>query len=248
MDNDSFEAEHRAREYFHDLRLLQGAWPIVRVDGRSFSKFTEERFAKPFDERFSVMMVAAATALVEALGGVLAYTESDEISVLLPQGWDLFGRKVEKVVSISAGVASAAFTAAAGEPAHFDSRVWLGTSVEDVVAYFSWRQADAARCALNGWCYWTMRNGGATAREATRKLERATVSDKNELLFERGVNFNDVPAWQRRGILLAWQEVDHVGHNPVTGEDVPTTRRRLTASRDLPMGEAFRELIASIVG
>lgn len=170
MDIDRFESEHRAREYFHDLRLLPGAWTIVRVDGRSFSKFTEERFTKPFDERFSEMMVSAETALVEQLGGVVAYTESDEISVLLPQGWDLFGRKVEKVVSISAGVTSAAFTAAAGEPAHFDGRVWLGTSIEDVVANFSWRQADAARCALNGGCYWTLRNSGATAREATRKL------------------------------------------------------------------------------
>jgi hypothetical protein len=50
---------------------------------------------------------------------------------------DLFGRGVEKIVSISTGIASAAFTHAAGEPAHFDSRVWIGTSTTDVVDYFS---------------------------------------------------------------------------------------------------------------
>lgn len=248
MDSDSFEAMHREREYFHGLRLLPGAWTIIRVDGRSFSRFTEARFDKPFDPRFSEMMQAAAAELMTQLGGVAAFTESDEISVLLPREWDLFGRKVEKVVSISAGIASASFTLAASEPAHFDSRVWLGTSEDDVVGYFSWRQADAARCALNGWCYWTLRKNGATPKEATRRLERATVSMKNELLFEHGINFNDVPVWQRRGILLRWNEVDHVGHNPVTGESVPTTRRRLTTVADLPKGEGFRELIASIVG
>lgn len=247
MDNDSFESQHRAREYFHDLTLLPGAWPIIRVDGRSFSRFTAERFDKPFDERFSHLMRTAATELVVQLGGILAYTESDEISVLLPRDWDLFGRKLEKVVSVSAGIASSAFTLAAGEAAHFDSRVWLGTSDEDVVGYFSWRQADAARCALNGWCYWTLRNSGASVQEATRRLERATVSAKNELLFEHDINFNDVPEWQRRGVLFRWEDVDHVGQNPITGESVATTRRRLAVAADLPMGEGFRELVASII-
>lgn len=60
--------------------------------------------------------------LMDQLNGRLAFTESDEISVRLPRGWDMFDRKVEKVVSVSAGIASAAFTRAAGEPVHFDSR------------------------------------------------------------------------------------------------------------------------------
>jgi tRNA(His) guanylyltransferase len=72
-------------------------------------------------------MRAAASALVEELGGLAAYTESDEISVLLHRDWDLFGREVEKLVSVSAGIASAAFTLTAGLAGHFDSRVWLGT-------------------------------------------------------------------------------------------------------------------------
>src|SRR5207249_1656476 len=67
-----------------------------------------------------------------------------------------FDRKLEKVVSLSAGIASAAFTQACGVPVHFDSRVWLGADAALVVDYFRWRQADAARCALHGWCYWTL--------------------------------------------------------------------------------------------
>ncbi|WP_203987059.1 tRNA(His) guanylyltransferase Thg1 family protein [Virgisporangium aurantiacum] len=238
------DSAQRAREWYHGLTLLPGAWAIVRVDGRSFSRLTSERYDKPFDERFSAVMVTAAENLLTELGGVYAYTESDEISVALDPHWALFGRSVEKLVSISAGVASAAFTLAAGVAGVFDSRVWLGTGVGDVVDYFSWRQADAARCALNGWCYWTLRGEGLSARAATKRLDGLDVSGKNELLYARGVNFNEVPAWQRRGVGLWFEEFGHDGFDPVRQETVTTTRRRVVVNRDLPMGEEYRALVS----
>ncbi|MEV7966915.1 tRNA(His) guanylyltransferase Thg1 family protein [Sphaerisporangium sp. NPDC088356] len=129
MNSNELEARMRAREWFHSLTLMPGAWAIIRVDGRSFSRYTEQRFDKPFDPRFSALMVDTAQRLLEELGGRYAYTESDEISVVLPPAFDLFGREVEKLVSVSASVAAAAFTHAAGEPVHFDSRIWLGNSI-----------------------------------------------------------------------------------------------------------------------
>jgi tRNA(His) guanylyltransferase len=53
-------------------------------------------------------------------------TESDEISILLPRDSDLFSRELEKLVSISAAVASATFTHAAG-------RMWLGITQANVL-------------------------------------------------------------------------------------------------------------------
>jgi tRNA(His) guanylyltransferase len=247
MDNDAFEALQRRREWFHGFRLLPGSWAIVRVDGRSFSAFTERRFDKPFDERFSSFMVTAAEALVTELEGVYAYTESDEISLLLAPQWELFDRSVEKLVSIAAGIASATFTHVCGEPAHFDARVWLGTSVDDVVDYFSWRQADASRCALNGWCYWTLRSEGQSVAEVTKALHRASVRDKNELLFARDINFNEVPTWQRRGIGIWWETYEREGVNPVTGLAVPVARRRLRVERALPMRDEYRNLVSSLL-
>ncbi|GAA4601466.1 tRNA(His) 5'-end guanylyltransferase [Actinoplanes octamycinicus] len=246
MDADTFEAGQRAREYFHRLTVLPGAWTVLRLDGRGFSRFTEEHFGKPFDERFAGHMVSTAETLLGELGGRYAYTESDEISVLLDPGSGLFGRGVEKLVSVSAGLASAAFSLAVGKPAHFDSRVWLGTGVGDVADYFSWRQADAARCALNGWCYWTLRKAGKSRREATRELDGASTADKNELLFRHGINFNEVPAWQRRGVGLWWERVPHTGHDPVRDMAVTTERRRLRVERELPMKDGYRELIERV--
>src|SRR5687768_10204498 len=60
----------RGLEYFQGLTLLPHTWPIVRVDGRSFSRMTAARFEKPFDERFHTHMVATATSLLEELQGL----------------------------------------------------------------------------------------------------------------------------------------------------------------------------------
>lgn len=129
VNADEFEAGQRAREYFHNVTVLPGAWTVLRLDGRGFSRFTERRFDKPFDPVFADHMVAVAQSLLTETGARYAYTESDEISLLFDPRFDLFGRGVEKLVSVSAGIASAVFTHAVGEPAHFDSRVWLGTTV-----------------------------------------------------------------------------------------------------------------------
>lgn len=243
MTGDEFEARMRAFEYFHNLRLLPDTWVVIRVDGRGFSRFTELRFEKPFDSRFHAMMVATANALLVELQGIYAYTESDEISVLLGRTWDQFDRSLEKAVSIAAGIASAAFTLACGEAAHFDSRVWLGVSDAHVVDYFRWRQADATRCALNGWCYWTLRKEGGSVREATRRLDRMPVSEKNELLFARGVNFNDLPSWQRRGTGLYWEEYEKQGFDPIQNQTVTALRRRVRVDENLPMKDAYSRFI-----
>jgi tRNA(His) guanylyltransferase len=247
VDDDEFEATQRSREWFHSMVVLPGAWTILRVDGRSFSRFTERRFDKPFDLRFSQLMAQAARTLLTELGGRYAYTESDEISVLLDPGSDIFGRGLEKLVSISASITAASFTHAAGEPAHFDSRVWVGTGPVDVIDYFSWRQADAARSALNGWCYWTLRNNGRTREEATSALQGANAATKNELLYQHGVNFDEIPAWQRRGVGLWWETYERPGYDPVREMAVTATRRRVREERELPLKEPYRAFLADLI-
>ncbi len=56
MNNDEFEKRMRALEQFHSLRLPPGVWTVLRVDGRSFTRFTETGFEKPIDIRFQQMM------------------------------------------------------------------------------------------------------------------------------------------------------------------------------------------------
>jgi tRNA(His) guanylyltransferase len=247
MDPNEFEAQMRALEYFHSLRVLPGAWRMIRVDGRSFSRFTQTGFEKPFDERFHGYMVKTASTLLEALHGFYAYTESDEISFLFPPQWNMFDREVEKLVSISAGVASANFTHHAGVPVTFDSRIWVGVSQELVIDYFRWRQADAARCALNGWVYWTLRNDGKSMSEATAEMHRMTVAQKNEKLFQHGINFNDLPLWQRRGTAAYFEVVERTGYDPHRQVKTTYQRRRLKVDEELPMKEQYASLLQSLL-
>ena len=247
MDNNAFEKQMRSLEYFHSLRLLPGAWVVIRVDGRGFSRFTESRFEKPFDLEFHRLMVQTAKALLEELHGIYAYTESDEISILFRPDWDFFDRSLEKVVSISASIATSTFTHAYGSIVNFDSRVWLGVDKSLVVDYFRWRQADATRCALNGWCYWTLRKAGENARTATAILDGQSVAFKNELLFQHGINFNELPIWQRRGVGLYWEEYEKQGYNPVQHQAVVSSRRRVKVDDELPMKEAYEEFICQLL-
>ena len=230
----AFEARMRAGESYHGLRFPPAAWVVLRLDGHGFTRFTAGRFDKPFDPRFHEHMVAASRALLERFQGVYAYTESDEISLLLPRGWNLFDREVEKALSLSAGLAGAAFATACGEVAWFDSRAWIGARDEDVVDYFRWRQGDASRCALNGWCYWTLRKGGMDAAAATAALHGRPASYKHDLLHGRGVRFASLPAWQRRGTGLRWESYEKEGFDPVRGLAVRAARRRLSVDRELP--------------
>ncbi len=247
MDPSDLECRMREREYFRNLRLVPGAWSIIRLDGRNFSNFTAERFEKPFDERFRDFITSAAQAVLEDLQGLYACTHSDEISVLLPAQWRLFGRRLEKTISVSAGLASAAFSLACGEHAHFDSRVWQGTGTKDVLDYFRWRQEDAARCALHGWCYWTLREDGLSAAEATETLRSKGKGFQNELLFQHGINFNDLPIWQRRGVGLYWETRPKEGLDPRTGASVVTTRRGIKTDYQLPMGDAYEDFLRDLL-
>lgn len=241
------ETRMREHEYFHRLKLPPGCFAVVRVDGRGFSRLTEQRFEKPMDEAFHDFMVETAQSLLTGLHAIYAYTESDEISVLLSRSWALFDRELEKLVSLSAANASATFTQLSGLRAEFDSRVWVGSTEQDVVDYFRWRQADAARCALNGWCYWTLRKAGQSVAKATKALEGRDLAFKNELLFQHGVNFNRGPLWQRRGTGLYFEAIEKEGKDPRTGARRVALRRRVRVDRDLPVGDAYGKFVGRLI-
>jgi len=202
---------------------------------------------KPFDRTLRDLTVITAQALLRELHGIYADTESDEISVLFHPRWDLFDRKVEKLVSISAGLASATFTHAFGEPADVDSRLWLGVDSSLVKDYFLWRQSDAAMCALNGWSYWMLRHSGKSAQQATEIPKHRCVSFKNERFFQFGMNYNNLPAWLRRGVGLYLEQYERDGYNPREDKKVTTIRRRIKIDYELPMRDDCEKLVNKIL-
>ena len=250
MKFDDLDRKMRVYETAADYCVLPGVYMVARLDGRSFTRLTKEvcRFDAPFDERFRDMMVATTESLMTCgFRVVYAYTESDEISLLFDRDEQLFGRKLRKYNSTLAAEASAKFSLLLGEVATFDCRVSQLPTADLVVDYFRWRNEDAARNALNAHCYWRLRQTGLDEHQADHQIWGLSVAAKNELLYEHGVNFNEVPGWQKRGIGLYWEEYDKPGINPTTGAEVIAKRRRIHKEFDLPMKEAYSAFMRNLV-
>ena len=250
MNFDELDKKMRVYEQSLDQILLPEMYMVARLDGRGFTRLTKEicKFEAPFDERFRDMMIHT-TEVVMSCGFrvVYAFTESDEISLLFDKDEDTFGRKVRKYNSTLAGEASAAISLALGRVATFDCRMVPLPTIERVQDYFRWRQEDANRNALNSHCYWKLRKEGMSVNEATKELEGKGVSFKNELLFARGINYDKLPSWQKRGIGMWNEQYEKEGYNPMTKETVSAVRSRIHVEYELPLGDAYAEMVAGLV-
>ena len=82
---------------------------------------------------------------------------------------------------------------------------------------------------------------------ATKRLEGMPVAEENELLFQHGVNFNDIPNWQKRGIGLYSEVYDKPSVNPLTGEQVLARRRRVKVNYELPMKDQYGDFILRFI-
>jgi tRNA(His) guanylyltransferase len=251
MQFDELDAKMRVFETSADDCVLPEVYMVARIDGRSFTRLTKELcgFEAPFDERFRDHMADTVEHLMACGFRVqYGYTQSDEISLLFAKNEGLFGRKLRKYHSVLAGEASAMFSLLLGRVATFDCRISQLPNRQLVVDYFRWRNEDAARNALNAHCYWMLRKSGSGETAAGEKLLRLSVAAKNEMLFAAGINYNDLPSWQKRGIGFYWEEFDKPSVNPVTGEAVTARRRRVARQLELPMKDEYGRFVEGLIG
>ena len=250
MSFEQLDRRMRVFETAHDHCVLPGVHMVARIDGRSFSHLTRVAHAldAPYDARFRDCMVGAMTHVMSCgFAAIYGYTQSDEINVLFRRDEQAFGRKLRKFLSVLAGEASAAFSVAFGAPAAFDCRISQLPRDEDVVDYFRWRAEDAARNALNAHAYWLLRRQGLDDHAATVRLRGVSVSGRHELLFAHGINFAELPAWERRGIAAYPRDEHAPGVDPRTGAATVTTKRRVHVDLDLPMKDEYDAMVRAVV-
>lgn len=105
-------------EYYrnlNDTRLVPNSYVMVMCDGRAFSKGIKTRFKKPFDEDFiQIMNETAEYICANVQGCKMAYTQSDEISIIITDFEDInsdsfFGFRNCKLLSIISSLATAKF-------------------------------------------------------------------------------------------------------------------------------------------
>jgi tRNA(His) 5'-end guanylyltransferase len=103
------------------------------------------------------------------------------------QAW--FGNELQKIVSISSGIASTEFSLMFNKTGIFDSRVFVMPEHE-VCNYFIWREQDCVRNSIQML---------AQSLYSQKELHKKNTKDMQEMCFQKGKNWNDLPTYQRRG-------------------------------------------------
>jgi tRNA(His) 5'-end guanylyltransferase len=249
MSNDSLGDRMKSYEDCYRLYLPIRSPIILRIDGKAFHSYTRG-CQKPVDENLIGVMNDTAKYLCENIQGAqLGYVQSDEISLLLvnyksldSQSW--FDNNLQKMVSVSAGMASGVFTGLSGriwggnsKIAVFNSRAFL-VPKEDVVNYFQWRQQDATRNSVQML---------ARSLYSHRECENKNNSELQEMCFRKGVNWNDCPVPQKRGRGLVKVQYQHTGVNPKTGESIPSERSEWRVDNNIPIFSENRNYVEKFV-
>ncbi|MDF2880091.1 MAG: hypothetical protein K0R54_648 [Clostridiaceae bacterium] len=231
---------------------------IIRLDGKSFHTFTRG-FKKPFDNILIETMWETAKYLCSNIQGCkMAYVQSDEISLFLTDYDNLdtcawFDNNVQKIVSISASMATLAFNKAFSEiidkidanevsdyidtyfkrknTAIFDSRVFT-LPKEEVTNYFIWRQGDCSKNSIQM---------VARANFSHKSLISLNCNQLQEKLFqEKNINWGMLPTYEKRGACI-------VKETYTLDNSQQTERGRWMVDKDIPLFTAERSYIEKYI-
>lgn len=226
---DTSDLAKRMKEYEKaGQRYLTRRTPILlRLDGSHFHTFTKN-FKKPFDDVLIKTMQETAKFLCEnIMGATIAYTESDEITVLLvdykkitSQTW--FDNRQNKIESIAASMCTMAFNKFFaknvkefiynnGENFEVNSEEYkLYETYKKAVkrgAYFDCRAFNIPKEEVTNNFYWRQldasRNSIQMVGQANfshKELQNKSCNDIQDMLMtQKGINWNDLPTYQKRG-------------------------------------------------
>lgn len=228
------ELGDRMKKYYEDrtrITLPRRTYTIIRIDGKAFHTFTKG-LNKPFDDGLMEDMDETACYLCKNIQGAkFGFVQSDEISILLTDfdkiGTDAwFDGNIQKMASIAASMAAAKFNQLrlireclnmgysgiqnnmiAVEDilniklAEFDARVFTIPSDYEVENYFIWRQQDTVRNSISS---------VAQSLYSHKELAGKNMSEQQELIFQKGINWNDYAPKYKRGRFIFKQNYEVV--------------------------------------
>lgn len=217
----SLEARMKAYEKAYKYIVTPKSYVIIRLDGKNFSKYTKN-LVKPFDTDLSDAMNQTAQALCDEFNCKFAYTQSDEISLVITEIGNLeadpiFGNSLQKLCSLTASVATAKFNEVRNKQflqifvgermgkvsplevelpkqAFFDARVFVVPNADEVLNHMIWRQQDCTRNSIS------MAGQSVFSHKELQGLNGGQVQEK--LFTDASINWNDYPTKFKRGIVV----------------------------------------------
>jgi tRNA(His) guanylyltransferase len=224
MKNDALG--DRMKEFYEDrtrIKLPRRTYTIIRIDGKAFHTYTKG-LQRPFDDGLIEDMNATTTYLCKNIQGAkFGYVQSDEISLVLTDFDELgthawFDNNLQKMVSVAASMATSEFNRlrliracnnSMGDyienllteneiqkfrMAEFDARAFQIPFIDEVENYFIWRQQDAVRNSISS---------VAQSLYSTKELHGVKTDGMQELIFQKGINWNDYDFRKKRGAVIA---------------------------------------------
>lgn len=232
-------------EVYSSLKVPKNSKIIVRLDGRSFHKLAIDlKLTKPYDENFYRVIADVCNDLFNEFSASFVYTFSDEISLLLDT--IPFDGRVEKINSVIASFAASSFVMHYDvnfkKPPAFDSRI-VPVSDEDILKYFRWRQDESWRNCVNshGISHLKSKYSNSQANDIIKGMK---LNEVHELLFEDGINLNDVDTYKKRGIGIYRKQKKVVGFNKKENRNQTSYRSYVYTDWELPKfsEEFFKEI------
>ena len=248
-------------EIYSTMKVPKNSNVIIRLDGRKFHSLAKGlNLVKPYDDNFYKIIANVCLDIFNQFAPRFIYTFSDEISILLDE--IPFSGRVEKINSVFASLASSSFTyyllhdysnefdlnnLSDNErknvfPISFDSRI-IPIDDASISSYFKWRQDECWRNCINGYGIWALKKE-CSNEEANERIKGLKSSDIHDLLFERGINLNDVETWKKRGIGIYKKSWEIEGYNPKKQEKTVSRRSEVYVDYELEIfnQEFFKKL------
>jgi len=214
MDKQPLGDRMKAYEANTESRLLPRLPVVIRLDGRSFSKFTKG-MKVPFDDNFRGAMIEVTKYLVEQTHAKIGYTQSDEITLVMyseniQSGSVLFDGRVQKIASNFASMASVKFLMEMlkrfpekvdGDKTlpSFDARVFAVPSKSEASNNVLWRAMDASKNSVS-----------MVAQSVFSHKELQGLNGKEmqfKLLTEKDINWNDFSSNEKQGTFIRKEKV-----------------------------------------
>lgn len=211
MKDDDFGDRMKLYENQEAGRKFIPLLPIIaRIDGRSFHTFTKG-LNRPYDERLTQCMIETTKYLVEETNACIGYTQSDEISLAWYSNdikstiW--FDGRIAKMTSQLAAQATIKFFTEiqarlpeyASRMPTFDARVWQVPTLTEGSNVFVWREQDAVKNSISM---------AAQSVYSHKVLMGKNGSQKQDMLMQKGINWNEYPAFFKRGTYVQRRKLE----------------------------------------
>lgn len=186
---------------------------VIQLKIYNFSSFQiSNNLQKPFDDKLFRLIQACGREVRKTIDEVTCFFGNDqEISIIFKRNATCHSRRRDKLVSTITSIFSSSFPFF--WPKFYESQplqvfpVFIAKGIalpnrKTMRKYLVWRQDEYFKRALDSYTEIVL----IRAQNSTEEIKSFSISQKNEILFTHGINFNSLPTHHRMGIFTICQK------------------------------------------